>query len=90
MPRDEAIALACRDRLRPILMTTLATLGGMLPIAIGIEAGSETQAPLGTVVIGGLITSTLLGARRLDQFATSLSAPAASGCATPSAIAMRS
>ena len=47
-------------RLRPILMTTLATLGGMLPIAIGIEAGSETQAPLGTVVIGGLITSTAL------------------------------
>ena len=47
-------------RLRPILMTTLATLGGMLPIALGIEAGSQTQAPLGTVVIGGLVTSTLL------------------------------
>lgn len=47
-------------RLRPILMTTLATLGGMTPIALGLEAGSETQAPLGTVVIGGLITSTML------------------------------
>ena len=47
-------------RLRPILMTTLATLGGMLPLALGIEAGCSTQAPLGTVVIGGLITSTVL------------------------------
>ncbi|HEY0380767.1 MAG TPA: efflux RND transporter permease subunit [Candidatus Elarobacter sp.] len=47
-------------RLRPILMTTLATLGGMLPIAIGLEQGAQTQAPLGTVVIGGLITSTML------------------------------
>jgi hypothetical protein len=41
-------------------MTTLATVGGMLPIAAGIEAGSQTQAPLGTVVIGGLLCSTLL------------------------------
>ena len=56
----EALMHAGPMRLRPILMTTLATLGGMLPIAIGIEAGSETQAPLGTVVIGGLVTSTLL------------------------------
>ncbi len=56
----EALMQAGPMRLRPILMTTLATLGGMLPIALGIEAGSETQAPLGTVVIGGLITSTML------------------------------
>jgi HAE1 family hydrophobic/amphiphilic exporter-1 len=56
----EALLHAGPMRLRPILMTTLATLGGMLPIALGIEAGSETQAPLGTVVIGGLVTSTLL------------------------------
>jgi Cu/Ag efflux pump CusA len=41
-------------------MTTLATVGGMFPIAAGIEAGSETQAPLGTVVIGGLLCSTML------------------------------
>lgn len=60
MNAREAIMHAGPMRLRPILMTTLATLGGMLPIAIGIEAGSETQAPLGTVVIGGLFTSTLL------------------------------
>ncbi|BDE07531.1 multidrug ABC transporter [Vulcanimicrobium alpinum] len=56
----EALMHAGPMRLRPILMTTLATLGGMLPIALGLEAGSETQAPLGTVVIGGLVTSTLL------------------------------
>ncbi|MDB5095091.1 MAG: putative nodulation protein [Candidatus Eremiobacteraeota bacterium] len=60
MDAREAIMHAGPMRLRPILMTTLATLGGMLPIAVGLEAGSETQAPLGTVVIGGLLTSTLL------------------------------
>ena len=56
----EALLTAGPLRLRPILMTTLATLGGMLPLATGIETGSSTQAPLATVVIGGLITSTLL------------------------------
>jgi HAE1 family hydrophobic/amphiphilic exporter-1 len=56
----EALLHAGPRRLRPILMTTFATIGGMLPLAIGIEAGSSTQAPLGTVVVGGLITSTLL------------------------------
>ncbi len=60
MSPREALLAAGPMRLRPILMTTLATLGGMLPLALGIEAGSSTQAPLGTVVIGGLITSTLL------------------------------
>ena len=56
----EALLHAGPRRLRPILMTTFATVGGMLPLAIGIEAGSSTQAPLGTVVVGGLITSTML------------------------------
>ena len=56
----DAVLQAAPLRLRPILMTTLATIGGMLPIAIGFEAGSETQAPLGTVVVGGLLCSTLL------------------------------
>ena len=60
MDPREALMHAGPMRLRPILMTTLATLGGMLPIAIGIEQGSQTQAPLGTVVIGGLVTSTML------------------------------
>jgi HAE1 family hydrophobic/amphiphilic exporter-1 len=56
----DAVLQAAPSRLRPILMTTLATVGGMLPIASGIEAGSQTQAPLGTVVIGGLLCSTML------------------------------
>jgi hydrophobic/amphiphilic exporter-1 (mainly G- bacteria), HAE1 family len=60
MDAREALMHAGPRRLRPILMTTLATMGGMLPLALGIEAGSSTQAPLGTVVIGGLITSTML------------------------------
>jgi HAE1 family hydrophobic/amphiphilic exporter-1 len=56
----EALMQAGPRRLRPIIMTTLATMGGMLPLALGIEAGSATQAPLGTVVVGGLLTSTML------------------------------
>jgi HAE1 family hydrophobic/amphiphilic exporter-1 len=56
----DAVLHAAPLRLRPILMTTLASVGGMLPIALGIEAGSQTQAPLGTVVVGGLLFSTTL------------------------------
>jgi HAE1 family hydrophobic/amphiphilic exporter-1 len=56
----EALLRAGPIRLRPILMTSMATIGGMLPLALGIEAGSSTQAPLATVVIGGLIASTFL------------------------------
>jgi len=56
----EALLTAAPLRLRPILMTTLATVGGMTPLAIGLEVGSSSQAPLGTVVIGGLLCSTLL------------------------------
>ncbi len=60
MEAREALLRAGPMRLRPILMTTFATAGGMLPLALGIEAGSSTQAPLATVVIGGLIASTML------------------------------
>lgn len=60
LPPRTAVLQAAPLRLRPILMTTLATVGGMLPIASGLEAGSQTQAPLGTVVIGGLLCSTML------------------------------
>ncbi len=56
----DAVLRAAPLRLRPIIMTTLASVGGMLPIALGIENGSQTQAPLGTVVIGGLLCSTML------------------------------
>ncbi|MBV9470949.1 MAG: efflux RND transporter permease subunit, partial [Abitibacteriaceae bacterium] len=58
--RNEAVLTAGPTRLRPILMTTCAAVLGMMPIAIGIGKGSETQAPMATAVIGGLITSTML------------------------------
>jgi multidrug efflux pump subunit AcrB len=50
----EAVVESCKVRLRPILMTSLATLLGLLPMALGIEAGSEQYAPLARAVIGGL------------------------------------
>jgi CzcA family heavy metal efflux pump len=55
---DAAIREAARVRLRPILMTTLCTLFGLLPLALGIGAGSELQRPLALAVIGGLVLST--------------------------------
>ncbi|MGO3168814.1 efflux RND transporter permease subunit, partial [Senegalia sp. (in: firmicutes)] len=58
--REEAILNAGPIRLRPILMTTLTTALGLLPIAIGLGEGSEIQAPMATVVIGGLLVSTIL------------------------------
>jgi len=50
----EAVVEACKVRLRPVLMTSLATLLGMIPLALGIEAGSEQYAPLARAIIGGL------------------------------------
>jgi HAE1 family hydrophobic/amphiphilic exporter-1 len=60
MGKDEAILTAGPVRLRPILMTALSTIAGMIPIAIGLGAGSETRAPMGACVVGGLVTSTML------------------------------
>ena len=51
--------MAAASRLRPVLMTALAMLAGMIPMAIGIGEGSEQVAPLGRAVIGGIIASTL-------------------------------
>jgi HAE1 family hydrophobic/amphiphilic exporter-1 len=59
-PLKEAIVQACRIRLRPILMTSLATVVGLLPMAFKIETGSEAYAPLARAIIGGLISSILL------------------------------
>jgi hydrophobic/amphiphilic exporter-1 (mainly G- bacteria), HAE1 family len=56
----EAAANACRIRLRPILMTSLATVVGLLPMAFKLETGSEAYAPLARVIIGGLLTSIAL------------------------------
>jgi multidrug efflux pump subunit AcrB len=53
-PLLEAVVQSCKIRLRPILMTSLATLLGMIPMALGLEAGSEQYAPLARAVIGGL------------------------------------
>ena len=55
-----AVIKAGRLRLRPILMTTLTTVLGLLPLAVGIGAGAEMQASLARVVIGGLAASTLI------------------------------
>ncbi len=60
MERREALITAARIRLRPILMTTLAMIFGMLPLAFEWGAGAEFRAPMARAVIGGLITSTLL------------------------------
>ncbi len=57
-PLEAAIREAARIRLRPILMTTLCTLFGLLPLALGLGAGSELQRPLALAVIGGLALST--------------------------------
>jgi multidrug efflux pump subunit AcrB len=56
-PLLEAVVHSCKIRLRPILMTSLATLLGMIPMALGLEAGSEQYAPLARAVIGGLACS---------------------------------
>jgi len=58
--RAEAIAEAGAQRFRPIVMTTAATILGMLPIALGFGAGAELRAPMAVAIIGGLVTSTLL------------------------------
>ncbi len=60
MARDEAIILGCLTRVRPVLMTALVASLGFVPMAVATGTGAEVQRPLATVVIGGLITSTLL------------------------------
>jgi HAE1 family hydrophobic/amphiphilic exporter-1 len=60
MPIRQAVTLACRVRLRPILMTSLATILGLIPMALALEAGSEQYAPLARAIIGGLAVSVVL------------------------------
>ncbi len=60
MARNEALLHAAKVRLRPILMTTLAMVFGMVPLAFALTEGSEQRAPMGQAVIGGVITSSLL------------------------------
>jgi HAE1 family hydrophobic/amphiphilic exporter-1 len=60
MSRHDALLMAAKVRLRPILMTTLAMIFGMMPLAFALSEGSEMRAPMGQAVIGGVITSSLL------------------------------
>jgi multidrug efflux pump subunit AcrB len=60
MPVREAVAMACRVRLRPVLMTSLATIIGLLPMALKLGAGSESYAPLARAILGGLSVSVAL------------------------------
>jgi multidrug efflux pump subunit AcrB len=60
VPRLDAIVDAGRKRTRPIVMTTIAMVGGMLPSALALDSGGEFRAPMAVAVIGGLISSTLL------------------------------
>src|SRR5262249_29936681 len=60
LPLDEALVASGRIRVRPILMTTLATLFGLLPLALGLGSGAELQKQLALAVIGGLLLSTFI------------------------------
>lgn len=60
MDRSEAVALAGRTRLRPILMTTITTVVGMIPLSLGLGDGGEMLSPMGVSIIGGLCASTLV------------------------------
>jgi HAE1 family hydrophobic/amphiphilic exporter-1 len=60
MPRRQAILEACRERARPIVMTTVAMAAGMIPTALGIGEGAAFRQPMAVAVVGGLISSTLL------------------------------
>ena len=62
LERSEALLMAAKVRLRPILMTTLAMIFGMVPLAFALTEGSEMRAPMGQAVIGGVITSSLFNA----------------------------
>ncbi len=92
MTLEPALREAARIRLRPILMTTLCTLFGLLPLALGIGAGSDLQKPLALAVIGGLALSTpitlflvptlLVSIRGRDyRYRSPLSPPSRSGAA---------
>jgi HAE1 family hydrophobic/amphiphilic exporter-1 len=59
-PRTEAIVEACRIRLRPILMTSMALIAGTIPVAIGLNESAKQRTGMGVAIIGGLISSTLL------------------------------
>jgi HAE1 family hydrophobic/amphiphilic exporter-1 len=60
LSRDEALKKACPVRLRPILMTSIATIAATIPVLLGLGEGSESRRPMAIAVFGGMVTSTLL------------------------------
>ncbi|HEY6321684.1 MAG TPA: efflux RND transporter permease subunit [Thermoanaerobaculia bacterium] len=84
-PLRDAIEAAARVRLRPILMTTLCTLFGLLPLALGIGAGAELQKPLALAVIGGLGLSTLVTLLAVPSLYVAFRARREGGPAAPAA-----
>jgi multidrug efflux pump subunit AcrB len=70
VPRDEAIIDAGRKRARPIVMTTIAMIAGMIPSALGLGQGGEFRAPMAIAVIGGLAVSTMLSLMFVPSFYT--------------------
>jgi HAE1 family hydrophobic/amphiphilic exporter-1 len=72
MNREEALMVAGRKRLRPILMTTFALIAGMMPVAIGVGEGGEFYRPMAVAIIGGTITSTLLTLLVIPSFYDSI------------------
>jgi len=60
LPKREALVEGARSRLRPIMMTTLCTLFGFLPLALAFGEGAEVRSPMAITVIGGLLVSTML------------------------------
>jgi HAE1 family hydrophobic/amphiphilic exporter-1 len=70
--REEALMTAGRKRLRPIIMTTLALIAGMLPVAIGVGEGGEFYRPMAVAIIGGTITSTILTLLVIPSFYDSI------------------
>jgi multidrug efflux pump subunit AcrB len=75
VPFAVAVARAGERRLRPILMTTLATVAGLLPLALGLGSGAELQRPLAVAVIGGLVLSTLVTLFAVPALAVALVRP---------------
>jgi cobalt-zinc-cadmium resistance protein CzcA len=72
VPLELAVREACRVRLRPVLMTALVAAVGFIPMAVNTGVGAEVQRPLATVVIGGIVSNTLLTLVVLPTLYTSL------------------